>query len=106
MTTLTLELPVDIQKRLVEESEKRRLIPAEIVLEILRRELFRRPEYPTQQEQIIQVIERTGLVHPLSEEIRNLIEPDKDYEAIRRELSEQVFDPPLSKVVINNRGDL
>lgn len=104
MATLTLELPVDVRERLEEESEKRGQMPAEVVVGILRREFVQKPEHQTQQERIIEVIERTGLVHPLSEELRSLVDPDKDYEAIRRELSERSFTPPLSKIVIDNRG--
>ncbi len=104
MATLNLELPVDIRQRLEEESEKSGQMPAEIVLRLLHREFAQKTEHPTQQERIVEAAEKTGLIHPLSEELRSLIDPDKDYEAIRRDLAEQSFDPPLSKVVMDNRG--
>jgi hypothetical protein len=104
MATLNLELPVDIRKRLEEESAKSGQVPAEVVLRILRREFVQKREYPTQQDRIVEAVEGTGLIHPLSDELRNLIDPDKDYEVIRRDLAEQSFDPPLSKVVMDNRG--
>ena len=106
MASLTLELPVDIREHLVEEAEKSGRAPAEVALEILRRELYQKPEHLTRQEQIVGVLERAGLIRPISNELWALIVPGKDYEAIRRELMERVFDPPLSEIIMENRGEV
>jgi hypothetical protein len=103
MTTLTLELPKDLlrllQKRASEEGQE----PQEAVLRILQKELS--PEAKSERERIEQALEESGLIRPLSEELRQMIDPGIDYEAVRRELAKRSFDPPLSQIIIENRGE-
>ena len=93
MTTLTLELPMDLLGLLQERASERG--------QELQKELT--PE-KSEREQVIEALRASGLVRPLSEELRQMIDPDIDYEAVRRELAEQSFDPPLSQIILENRG--
>lgn len=103
MATLTLELPKDLlrllQERAVEGGEELQ----EAVLRILERELA--PEARSEREQVIEALRASGLVRPLSEELQQMIAPNIDYEAVRRELAERSFDPPLSQIILENRGE-
>jgi len=103
MTALTLELPKDLlgllQKRASEGGQE----PQEAALRILKKELA--PEAKSEHEQVIEVLQAAGLVRPLSEELRQMIDPNIDYEAVRRELAERSFDPPLSQIILENRGE-
>ncbi len=102
MTTLTLELPMDLLGLLQERASERGQELQEAALRILQKELT--PE-KSEREQVIEALRASGLVRPLSEELRQMIDPDIDYEAVRRELAEQSFDPPLSQIILENRGE-
>lgn len=103
MATLTLELPKDLlgllQKRASDGGEE----PQKVALEILRKELA--PEAKSERERVIEVLQAAGLIRPLSEELQQMIDPNTDYEAVRRELAARSFDPPLSQIIIENRGE-
>jgi hypothetical protein len=103
MDILTLEMPKDLlailKKRAVERGEE----PQKVALGILQKELA--PEAKSERELVIQALQEAGLIRPLSEELRQMIDPDVDYEAVRRELAEQSFDPPLSQIILENRGE-
>lgn len=103
MDILTLEMPKDLlailRKRAVERGEE----PQKVALSILQKELA--PEAKSERERVIEVLQAAGLIRPLSEELRQMIDPDVDYEAVRRELAEQSFDPPLSQIILENRGE-
>jgi hypothetical protein len=103
MDILTLEMPKDLlailKKRAVERGEE----PQKVALGILQKELA--PEAKSERERVIEVLQAAGLIRPLSEELRQMIDPDVDYEAVRRELAEQSFDPPLSQIILENRGE-
>ncbi len=103
MATLTLELPKDLLKLLQKRASERGEGLQEVALEILRRELV--PEVKSERERVIEVLQAAGLIRPLSEELQQMIDPDIDYEAVRRELAERSFDPPLSQIIIENRGE-
>ncbi|GAG34298.1 unnamed protein product [marine sediment metagenome] len=103
MTTLTLELPKDLLSLLQERASKGGQEPQEAALRILRKELA--PEAKSEREQVIEALRASGLVRPLSEDLRQMIDPDIDYEAVRRELAERSFDPPLSQIILENRGE-
>jgi antirestriction protein len=75
----------------------------ETALQILQKELA--PEAKSERERVIEVLQEAGLIRPLSEELRRMIDPNIDYEAVRRELAERSFDPPLSQIIIENRGE-
>ena len=102
MTTLTLELPMDLLGLLQERASERGQELQKAALRILQKELT--PE-KSEREQVIEALQTSGLVQPLGEELRQMIDPDIDYEAVRRELAEQSFDPPLSQIILENRGE-
>jgi hypothetical protein len=103
MTTLTLELPKDLLSLLQERASERGQKLQEAALRILQKELAL--EAKSEREQVIEALRASGLVRPLSEDLRQMIDPDIDYEAVRRELAEQSFDPPLSQIILENRGE-
>ena len=103
MTTLTLELPKDLLSLLQERASKGGQEPQEAALRILQKELA--PEAKSEREQVIEALRASGLVRPLSEDLRQMIDPDIDYEAVRRELAERSFDPSLSQIILENRGE-
>ena len=106
MTTLTLELPRDLlrflQKRAVEREEELQ----EAALRILVRELD--PEARSEQERTVQALEDSGLIRPLSPELREkyvrCLDPI-ERQRIRQELAKKTFTPPLSEIIIQDRGD-
>ena len=103
MTTLTLELPKDLLSLLQERASERGQKLQEAALRILQKELA--PEAKSEREQVVEALRASGLVRPLSEDLRQMIDPDIDYEAVRRELAERSFDPPLSQIILENRGE-
>ncbi|MBI1802511.1 MAG: hypothetical protein HY259_03345 [Chloroflexi bacterium] len=58
----------------------------------------------SERDPIIYALKEAGLIVSLAEGLRRMIDPNLDYEAIRKELAQQVFDPPLSELIIQNRG--
>jgi len=88
-----------LKKRAVERGEE----PQKVALSILQKELA--PEAKSERERVIEVLQAAGLIRPLSEELRQMIDPSIDYEAVRRELAERSFDPPLSQIILENRGE-
>ena len=106
MTTLTLELPKDLlrllQKRASEEGQE----PQEAALRILKEELT--PEAKSERERIEQALEDSGLIRPLSPELREKYVRRLDpieRERIRQELAKKTFTPPLSEIIIQGRGE-
>jgi hypothetical protein len=104
MTTLTLELPKDLLSLLQERASERGQELQEAALRILQKELAPE-EVKSERERVVEALRTSGLVRPLSEELRQMIDPSIDYEAVRRELVEQSFDPPLSQIILENRGE-
>ncbi len=103
MTTLTLELPKDLLSLLQERASERGQELQEAALRILQKELAPE-EVKSGRERIVEALRTSGLVRPLSEELRQMIDPGIDYEAVRRELAGQSFEPPLSQIILDNRG--
>ena len=104
MTTLTLKLPKDLLMLLQKRASERGQKLQEAALRILQKELAPE-EVKSERERVIEALRTSGLVRPLSEELRQMIDPGIDYEAVRRELAEQSFEPPLSQVILDNRGE-
>lgn len=103
MTTLTLELPRDLLSLLQERASERGQELQEAALRILQKELA--PEVKSERELVIQTLEESGLIRPLSEELQQMIDPSIDYEAVRHELAGRSFAPPLSQIILENRGE-
>jgi len=102
MTTLTLELPKDLlrllQKRAVERGEE----PQETALRILERELA--PEAKSERERVIEALQAAGLIRPLSEELRQMIDPTITYEEVEAALA-KASGKPLSEIIIEQRRE-
>ncbi|MEA3459317.1 MAG: hypothetical protein U9R11_01325 [Chloroflexota bacterium] len=103
MANLTLELPKDLLKLLQKRASEGGQELQEAALQILQKELA--PEAKGERERVIEVLRASGLVQPLSEELQQMIDPNIDYEAVRRELAERSFEPPLSQIILENRGE-
>ena len=103
MDVLTLEMPKDLLTLLQRWASERGEEPQKAALRILQKELAL--EAKSEREQVIEALRASGLVRPLSEDLRQMIDPDVDYEAVRRELAERSFDPPLSQIILENRGE-
>ncbi len=106
MTTLTLELPKDLLSLLQERASERGQKLQEAALRILQKELA--PEVKSERARIVQALEDSGLIRPLSQELREkyvrCLDPI-ERERIRQELAKKTFTPPLSEIIIQSRGD-
>ncbi len=106
MDILTLKMPKDLlailKKRAVERGEE----PQKVALSILQKELA--PEAKSERERVVQALEDSGLIRPLSPELREkyvrCLDPI-ERERIRQELAQKTFTPPLSEIIIQSRGD-
>ena len=106
MTTLTLELPKDLLRFLQKHAVEREEELQEAALRILERELA--PEARSERERTVQALEDSGLIRPLSPELREkyvrCLDPI-ERQRIRQELAKKTFTPPLSEIIIQDRGD-
>ena len=106
MTTLTLELPKDLLSLLQERASERGQKLQEAALRILQKELA--PEAKSERARIVQALEDSGLIRPLSPELREkyvrCLDPI-ERERIRQELAKKTFTPPLSEIIIQDRGE-
>jgi hypothetical protein len=106
MTTLTLELPKDLLRLLQERASEGGQELQETVLRILQKELT--PEAKSERERIVKALEDSGLIRPLSPELREkyvrCLDPI-ERERIRQELAKKTFTPPLSEIIIQGRGE-
>ena len=102
MTTLTLELPKDLlrllQKRASEEGQE----PQEAALRILKEELT--PEAKSERERVIEVLQAAGLIRPLSEELRQMIDPSVTHEEVEAAFA-RAGGEPLSEIIIEQRRE-
>ncbi len=107
MTTLTLELPKDLLSLLQERASERGQKLQEAALRILQKELAPE-EVKSERARIVQALEDSGLIRPLSQELREkyvrCLDPI-ERERIRQELAKKTFTPPLSEIIIQSRGD-
>jgi hypothetical protein len=106
MTTLTLELPRDLLSLLQARASERGQEPQEAALRILQKELA--SEAKSEQERVFQALEDSGLIRPLSPELRekyvHCLDPI-ERKRIRQELAKKTFTPPLSEIIIQGRGE-
>lgn len=102
MTTLTLELPKDLlrflQKRAVERGEELQ----EAALQILERELA--AEAKSERERVTEVLQTAGLIRPLSEELRQMIDPTVTHEEVEAAFA-RAGGKPLSEIIIEQRRE-
>jgi hypothetical protein len=105
MTTLSLELPRDLLSLLQERASERGQELQDTALRILQKELT--PE-ESERERIAQALEDSGLIRPLSPDLREkyvrCLDPI-ERERIRQELAKKTFTPPLSEIIIQSRGE-
>lgn len=106
MATLMLKLPKDLLRLLQERASEEGQEPQEAALRILQKELT--PEAKSERERVVQALEGSGLIRPLSPELREkyvrCLDPI-ERERIRQELAQKTFTPPLSEIIIQGRGE-
>jgi len=102
MTTLTLELPKDLlrflQKRAVERGEELH----EAALQILEGELA--AEAKSERERVTEALQAAGLIRPLSEELRQMIDPTVTHEEVEAAFA-RAGGKPLSEIIIEQRRE-
>ena len=101
MTTLTLELPKDLLGLLQERASERGQKLQEAALRILQKELA--PE-KSEREQVIEALRASGLVRPLSEDLRKMIDPSVTHEEVEAAFA-RAGGKPLSEIVIEQRRE-
>ncbi|MFQ6059456.1 MAG: hypothetical protein ACE5MB_11330 [Anaerolineae bacterium] len=109
MDILTLELPKDLLALLQKRAAEREQELQEVALQILRKELAAEGEPESERERVIQALQASGLVRPLSEELVNKyvrLRSPAEREKMRRRLEQKTFTPPLSEIIIQDRGAL
>ena len=106
MDVLTLEMPKDLLTLLQRWASERGEEPQKAALRILQKELA--PEVKSERARTVQALEDSGLIRPLSPELRekyvHCLDPIKR-ERIRQELAKKTFTPPLSEIIIQSRGE-
>lgn len=102
MATLTLELPKDLLRLLQKRASERGQELQEAALRILQKELT--PEAKSEREQVIEVLRASGLVRPLSEELRQMIDPSVTHEEVEAAFAE-AGGKPLSEIIIEQRRE-
>jgi hypothetical protein len=102
MDILTLEMPKDLlailKKRAVERGEE----PQKVVLSILQKELA--PEAKSERERVVEVLQAAGLIRPLSEELRQMIDPSVTHEEVEAAFA-RAGGKPLSEIIIEQRRE-
>jgi hypothetical protein len=74
----------------------------ETALQILQKELA--PEAKSERERVIEALESSGLVRPLSEGLRQMIDPAITHEEVEAALG-QAGGKPLSEIIIEQRQE-
>jgi SOS-response transcriptional repressor LexA len=99
MDILTLEMPKDLLALLRKRASERGQEPQEEALRILKKELT--PEAKSERERVIQALEDSGLIRPLSSDLRKkyvrCLDPI-ERERIRQELAKKTFTPSPSSL--------
>ena len=102
MSTLTLELPKDLLKLLQERASERGEELQEVALRILERELA--AEAKSERERVTEVLQAAGLIRPLSEELRQMIDPTVTHEEVEAAFA-KAGGKPLSQIIIEQRRE-
>jgi hypothetical protein len=102
MTTLTLELPRDLLSLLQERASERGQELQDTALRILQKELA--PEVKSEREQVIEALRASGLVRPLSEDLRQMIDPTVTHEDVEAAFA-RAGGKPLSEIIIEQRRE-
>jgi hypothetical protein len=101
---LTIQIPKPLALRVEKRAHAEGKRPQTVVVEILEKEL---PSIHTMQETSLtvhDVLAEEELLAPLDEEWLAMLEADFDEDAAERELEQLAFDPPLSQIIIEDRG--
>jgi len=101
MDILTLEMPKDLLALLQKRASERGEEPQKAALRILEKELA--PEAKSERELVIQTLQEAGLIRPLSEELRQMIDPSVTHEEVEAAFA-RAGGKPLSEIVIEQRG--
>ena len=99
---LTLKLPKDLLRLLQKRASEGGQELQETVLRILQKELT--PEARSERERVAEVLQASGLVRPLSEELRQMIDPSITHEEVEAALA-KAGGKPLSEIIIEQRRE-
>ena len=101
MSTLTIDLPPEIYKRLEAEARKVGKAPEAFTLEFIETALKAREGTPPQT--VRELLQALGRIRPLSPALRRKIIPDVTLDEVRRAVS-RAADPSLSEIILTQRG--
>jgi len=101
MTTLTLRLSKDLLRLLQKRSVERGEEPQKVVLGILQKELD--SEAKSAREQVIEALRASGLVRPLSENLRKMSDSSVTHAEVEAAIA-KAGGKPLSEIIIEQRG--
>ena len=104
MTKLTLELPLELQQLLQRRAARMRKEPRQVAIEILQQELAAEEKPRSERERVIEVLQKAGLLQPLSDELRMMADPTVTHEEVRAALG-RAGGKPLSEIVIEQRQE-
>jgi len=101
---LTLELPLELQQLLQRRAARTRKEPRQVAIEILQKELAAEEKPRSERERVVEVLQRAGLLRPLSDELRKIADPAVTHEEVRAALG-RAGGKPLSEIVIEQRQE-
>jgi len=104
MIKLTLELPLELQQLLQRRAALTRKEPRQVAMEILEKELAAEEKLRSEQERVVEVLQRAGLLRPLSDELRKIADPAVTHEEVRAALG-SAGGKPLSEIIIEQRRE-
>ena len=104
MAKLTLELPLELQQLLQRRAARTRKEPRQVAIEILQKELAAEEKPRNERERVVEVLQRAGLLRPLSDELRKMADPAVTHEEVRTALG-RAGGKPLSEVIIEQRQE-
>jgi hypothetical protein len=101
---LTLELPLELQQLLQRRAARTRKEPRQVAIEILQKELAAEEKPRNERERVVEVLQRAGLLRPLSDELRKIADPAVTHEEVRAALC-RAGGKPLSEIIIEQRQE-
>jgi len=103
MTTLRIELPPDLYRKLETAAAQEAKKPAEWTRSLLEERLHAIPDKASEREAARHALREAGLLVELSPGLKRLIRPEVRHEDVEAALS-RVGGKPLSEVIIEQRG--
>lgn len=103
MTTLMIELPPDLYRRLEEVAAHEAKKPAEWARLLLEERLVAVPEEKNEQEKARRALREAGLLVELGPGLKKLIRPGVHHEEVEASLA-RAGGKPLSEIILDQRG--